>query len=103
MQEGVKKAPIIVAVVFLLLLGAVFAFFTAKRNTVSPLPEEGVRVIFVSPMPSETAAPPATPSATPKVKSSPTPTAKPKATPTPSTTTPTPAATASLTPTQTPK
>lgn len=95
MQESVDKKPLIVAILFLLLLGAVFAFLTNKKNTVSPIPEEGLRIIFVSPMPSETPSVAATPSATSKPKASPTAAVKPKASPT---------ATASpVSPTATPK
>lgn len=82
----------------IILLIVIFAWLIGgQKRVVSPIPEEGVKVIFVSPSPLLNPSPSPEVSPTPSPKASPKP--SPKPTPTPK---PTPAPTASPSPTVTP-
>jgi len=90
-------AAITLIIGFLVLVAIIVGVLVSGRKTVSPVPEDenAIKIIFVTPTPTE---PPASPTPTTK----PTATPKPKATATPTpkaTATPTPTATSSATPT----
>lgn len=85
MEQGQKLAYIAGVLGIILLIVFLAWFAVGRKKVVSPVPEEGIRVIFVSPTPSPTPTPEATPSPTPKAtpKPTPKPTATPTASPTP--------------------
>lgn len=73
MEDRSRKLPTVVAVLLLAVIGTVLAYLTNKNRTVSPLPEQGLRIIFMTPMPTEIPTPTASVSATPRPSATPKP------------------------------
>lgn len=93
-MENGKKTVYLAAILGFILLIILLVWFAFGRNkVVSPVPDEGIKVIFTSSQPS--------PVSTPVVTSSPTPTATVKPTAKP-TTTPKPSASATASPSASP-
>lgn len=83
MEQQSHKLVYLAGILGMILLIVLFAWFVVgRRQVVSPVPEEGIKVIFNSPVPETTATPEASSSATPKATAKPTP--KPTVKPSPS-------------------
>lgn len=66
MEQGRRLAYLVAGLAIILLIILLAFLATGQKKIVSPIPEEGIKVIFTSPPPSATPAVSPSPTASPK-------------------------------------